>query len=129
MQATITPDLTQVLSQQDFEEEKSLSKFVEESDCHGFAVVAGQRRFVELFWHEAVCRKQVLKSVRSWLADAAMERTAVALSQTSLKSELRESVWVKAKAIAAEQPLDNQNLSGGRLTLLEDGFLHSYIAL
>ena len=124
-----TSDLTQVLSQQDFEEEKSLRKFVEESDCHGFAVVAGQRRFVELFWHEAVCRKQVLKSVRAWLADAAMERTAVALSQTSLKSELQETVWVKAQAIAAEQPLDNQNLSGGRLTLLEDGFLHSYIAL
>ena len=58
-----------------------------------------------------------------------MERPTVALSQTSLKSELQESVWVKAQAIAAEQPLDNQNLSGGRLTLLEDGFLHSYIAL
>ena len=124
LQATTAPRFDASLARR--LKKKILRKFVE-SDCHGYRS-PGQRRFVELFWHEAVCRKQVLKSVRSWLADAAMERTAVALSQTSLKSELQIRLG-EAKAIAAEQPLDNQNLSGGRLTLLEDGFLHSYIAL
>ncbi|MDC3020825.1 hypothetical protein OA011_00345 [bacterium] len=124
-----TSDLAQVLAQQDFEEENALRKFLKESECHGFAVVAGQRRFVELFWDEAICKKQVGKSVRSWLADAAMERSSVALSQPSLKSELQNSIWIKAEPIASEQPLDNQNLSGGRITLLENSFLHSYIVI
>ena len=124
-----TADLENILEMQRFEAERELNDFIARSDCHGFVVVAGRRRFMEIFWSKEVCRKQMLKSVRSWLADAAMEAKAPPIGQVAMQDFLMSSQWVSASPVGIETAYQGDGELNGRATLLDDAMLHTFAEL
>ena len=122
-----TKNLTSVLKKKSFSAEKELVDFIGGSNCHGFCVLAGRHRFLEIFWDRKVCASQAGKSVRSWLADAAKEGVGHALDDDALRAKFVKGEWSPVKATGLENAFHADSKLKGRATLLGTGFVHAVL--
>lgn len=124
-----TASFTEVVGKQHYKEEDELVAYIKNDNALGYAVMSGAKLFAEMFFNENTCRRQSLKSVKSWFADVGDNKICSTKKQELIKEEIINSRWHSVNGIGAETAYEASGLKHGQTVLLEDRFVHGLIYL
>ena len=118
-----TSDLGEVLNARNYDD--ILEKF-NNVDYNGFLVSGTGRPFIEIFSDKTNCKKQLQKSIKSWISDQ-NERKETDLDVNVCIEKFLNSQWDLEESIGLEKAYSSKENENGRSIFFKDQLVHSYI--
>jgi len=122
-----TSNFTDIIKEQSFSDESKIIDFLQNTDAIGYAVSAGKKFFTEIFFNSDICKRQSIKSVKSWLVDTEFEVCEKIHSPTNVRTRIMSSLWLEKTAKASETPFETSGQNDGQATLFRNGFVHGLL--
>ena len=117
-----TSDLGEVLNSRNYDE--AFKKF-RDMEFNGFIVCGSGRPFIEIFSDKLNCKKQFLKSIKTWLSDQNFENKRYSTSKKYLDHFL-QSFWNKDESVGIERAFSSEGNDNGRSIFFNDQLIHAY---
>ena len=120
-----TSDLGEVLNSINYNDAINIFDDIE---FNGFIVFGSGRPFIEIFSSKENSKKQLQKSIKTWLADQNIVQENIS-DPNKILDQFLNSTWLQDESIGLEQAFNSHGLNNGRSILMDDKFIHSYFYL
>ena len=120
-----TSDLGEVLNSKNYD--YAIDEF-KDIAFNGFIVSGSGRPFIEIFSDKENSKKQLNKSIKTWLADQNNVQESIIDPNSCLRQFLNSS-WSIDDSIGLEKAFNADGLNNGRSIFLDDKIIHSYFYL
>ena len=121
-----TSDLGDILNKSDNKYDLDYFDKIKHLKFNGYVLEGAGRTFIEVFYDELVCKSNIKKSLRSWLADSDEKIILTKLNINSIINEFINSEWDQDESIAIEKNYISKKENNGRSFYFNENLIHSY---
>ena len=121
-----TADLGDILNQSDSKHDLDYFDRIKNLKFNGYILEGAGRTFIEVFFDDLVCKINVKKSLRSWIADSDERVNSSELNIDKTIDQYLNSDWDKDDPIAIEKSYSSDKKNNGRSFYFNENLIHSY---